>query len=87
MSTAEVTEYEPNRRVAFKSTSGPIAYEWNANLESINGSIKLMFSGHADTGGFSKLGEPIVMRAFKRQQEADLANLKKLMKSEAWDCA
>jgi hypothetical protein len=40
-------------------------------------------TSEAEVGGFFKLAEPIVGRMAKRQTEANLANLKDILESQA----
>lgn len=80
---AKVTEYEQNRKLAWKSTSGPIAGEGLNTFESVGeGQTKVTINADLDVGGFFKLAEPLVARSGRRQTEANLANLKDLLEAE-----
>ena len=81
--THEVTEYEPNRKLSFKSSSGPIPIEERFTFESVEDGTKATFSGEVEAGGFFKLAEPIVARMLKRQMETDVNNLKELLEAQA----
>ena len=81
-STWEVTEYELNRKTAFKSTSGPVPYEQSATLETVDEGTKVTLVAEYEVGGFFKLAEPIVARMGQRQAEADFANLKDLLEAQ-----
>jgi len=81
--THEVTEYEPNRKISFKSSSGPIAIEERFTFESVENGTKGTFSGEVEAGGFFKLAEPIIARMLKRQTESDVNNLKELLEAQA----
>jgi uncharacterized protein YndB with AHSA1/START domain len=81
--THEVTEYEPNRKISFKSSSGPIPIEERFTFESVEDGTKGTFSGEVEAGGFFKLAEPIVARMLKRQMESDVNNLKELLEAQA----
>lgn len=82
-STDEVTEYEPNKKFSFKSTSGPFPVEGGYTFESVEGGTRVTVTGQGETGGFFKLADPIVARMVKRQVEADSANLKELLEAQA----
>ena len=82
-STWEVTEFEPNKRVAIKSTSGPIEYQGSYAWESVGDATKVSVAFETQLGGFFRLAEPLVVRMARRQGEADLANLKDLRESQA----
>jgi carbon monoxide dehydrogenase subunit G len=82
-SETELTEYEPNRRHAMKSKSGPFPVENRVTFERVNGGTRVTLATVAEPGGFFKLAEPPLVSMVKRQFEADFANLKDLMESHA----
>jgi len=83
-STVEYSEYEPNRRVAAKSISGPLPYKFEVTFEpAAEDGTKVTTRGEAEVGGFFKLAEPIAARMLKRQFETDNANLKDLLESQS----
>ncbi len=81
-STLEVTAYEPNRRIVYKTTSGPIPFEAEYILDSLaEGDTKVTIVAEGEVGGFFKLAEPLVARTVRRQWEANLATLKDLLEA------
>lgn len=82
-STWEITEYEPNRKVRFKATSGPIPFEGEVTLDSVEGGTKYTVVIEAEPGGFFKLAEPIVARTTQREWETNVATLKDLLEARA----
>jgi uncharacterized protein YndB with AHSA1/START domain len=82
-SEAEITAYEPNAKIAFKSTSGPVQYEIRSSFEPVDGGTKLTIVAEADTGGFFKLAEGLVVRQFEKELRADLARLKDILEAQA----
>jgi uncharacterized protein YndB with AHSA1/START domain len=82
-STQEVTEYEPNGKFAYKSTSGPFASEDEFTFESVAGGTKVTRVTEAELGGFFRLAEPLAVRMLKRQFETNFANLKDLQEAQA----
>lgn len=82
--TAEITEYEQNRTLAWKSTSGPISATGKDTFEAIGeGQTKFAIGADLDVSGFFKLAEPLVARSARRQVEANLANLKDILEASA----
>ena len=82
-SESEITEYELNRKFAFKTKSGPIPFEGWMTCERVEGGTRINTKFEAEIGGFFKLAEPLVASMGKRQIEADFANLKDLMEAHA----
>ena len=82
-SDVEFTEYEPNRKIAQKSISGPFPAENSTAFERVDGGTRVTLALKGELGGFFKLAEPLLVSTLKRQVEADLANLKELMESGA----
>ena len=78
-----VTEYEPNRKLSMKSTSGPVSMEGSMTFESAGGGTRMDITGQGDAKGFFKLAEPVLGRIINRQFEADLGNLKDLLEAQA----
>jgi len=79
----EITEYEQNRIIAWKSISGAISGEGQSIFEVTgDGQTKYTIIADFDIGGFFKLAEPIVARSARRQTEANLANLKDILEAE-----
>ena len=82
-SIAEVIEYERNAKIGSKSTSGPVQYTAWYTFEPAPGGTRLTIVGEADTGGFFKLAEGLVMRAFQREMQSGLATLKDVLEGQA----
>ena len=81
--TSEVTEYEPNRRMGLKITSGPMSIEQRLTFEPVEHGTRFTLVGEGEMGGFFKLADPIVNRAMQKQMEGNLANLKDLLETQA----
>jgi uncharacterized membrane protein len=82
-SESEVTEFEPNRKFAEKSKSGPFPFQGSMTFEQIEGETRVNFTIEAEPGGFFKLAEPLIVIIAKRQFQSDLDNLKDLMEANA----
>ena len=81
--TAEVTEWEPNRKVTYEVSGGPLSAEQSLTFEAVEAGTKFTLVLEGETGGFFKLAEPIVTRMLQRDTETDLANLKDILEAEA----
>jgi len=82
-SDAEITEFEPNRRISMQSTSGSFPFRGSLALEPVEGGTRVNATFEVEPGGFFKLAEPLVTRMAERQFESDLANLKDLLEAHA----
>ena len=82
-SETEVTEYEPNQRIASKSISGPFPMESSVTFEPVKGGTRVTAILVGEPGGFFKLAEPVLVSRMKQQFETDLAKLKDMMETGA----
>ena len=80
--TFEVAEYEPNKKLAFKTHAGPLKFEGAITFESVEGSTKVSIIAQAETRGFFKKAEKIAPLAAQRQMETDFATLKALLETQ-----
>jgi uncharacterized protein YndB with AHSA1/START domain len=78
----EFTEYETNKKLSLKTTSGPIPIEATITYESVENGTKVNFSARGEAGGFFKLAEPLVARMAQRSWTTNYANLKDLLESQ-----
>ena len=51
----EITEFEPNRRIAFRATAGPVRPEGSFTFESLGGGTVLTFELRARLAGWQRL--------------------------------
>ena len=82
-STYEVTENDPPHKQCVRITSGPIPGSGCYLFEPAGGGDSTRFTQRfeAEVGGFFRLAEPLVGRAIRRQQEADMATLKDMLEA------
>jgi uncharacterized protein YndB with AHSA1/START domain len=80
-STLEVTEYEPNRRFAFRVVSGPVPFRVDHTFESVDGRTRIHVAGEGEPGGFFRLAEPLVIKAVERETKKDFETLKDLLEA------
>lgn len=76
-----VTEYEPDYRLGFESTSGPIPMRAYYNLEGTGDGAKVTLAVEAELTGVFKMTEPLVVHSAKRQMDADIARLKEILET------
>ena len=77
----EVTAYEPNRRLSYRGTGGPVPTEIAFIFEEAPGKTRLTQSQEVEPGGFFGLAGPLFERAAKVQLRNDLDTLKDLLES------
>jgi hypothetical protein len=80
-STFEVTEYEPNQKYGFKSTSGPLQSFTTYTLEILKGSTKVTVSLQASAINLIGLNENVLEKKMKRQLKENLAMLKNILET------
>jgi uncharacterized protein YndB with AHSA1/START domain len=79
--TGEVTEFEPNKKFAFKSTSGPIQFSFMQTFESVSGGTKIIIQVEMEAGGFFKLAEGAMAGNIKKTFEDQAAKLKAMLEA------
>jgi uncharacterized protein YndB with AHSA1/START domain len=76
------TEFEPNRRYVFETTT-PFPMTAAFTFESVAGETRIDQVVDAEPGGFFKLAGPLLVAAAKRQFKNDLDNFRDLMEAGA----
>ena len=79
--TTEVTEFEPNKLMRVKSTSGPIPLSGYITFEPIDDGTRVNFLAEAEPTGFFKLAERMFSSAWKKGIEDSLNKLKELLEA------
>jgi uncharacterized membrane protein len=77
----EVTEYEPNRRIGFRATAGPVRPEGRYEFADDGGATRVTFALSADLSGAQKLMSPMVGKAMRNEVQA-LAELKRVLEQQ-----
>ena len=72
----EVTEYEPTRRIAYRTVSGAPPSTSRYELMPGHGAMTVRASAEADIGGLLVLLAPLLRRAMQRQLPKTLKDLK-----------
>lgn len=82
--THVVSEFEPNRKITLKSTSGPFRFDAQLSCAPTEAGTEVTWLGEAERGLggiFGRLAEPLVVAIFRRQQLGHLRQLKDLLES------
>lgn len=77
----EFVAYEPNKKIAFKSTSGTTPFEEYFLFESTAEGTRLTSVLELQTGGLMGLADPLIAGSIKRQMDANFGDLKDLLES------
>jgi hypothetical protein len=77
----EVTEYEPNRRTAYKTLSGPLSLTFWRTFENVDGGTQVTIRYEAEVNGLLKLAAPLIVMMGKRPLARELPELKEMMES------
>lgn len=82
--TTVTTDYEPNRRVAAKSISGPVPIVASRDFEAVPGGTRFTYTLEGDTSGvlLFRLMGPILTRLYQKRIESYLGTLKGILETE-----
>ena len=78
----EYVAYEPNRRIAFKVTSGPMRAEASYLFEAVAEGTRVTSTIEMDTSGFLSLAEPLIAAGLRREIKAAIPVLKDLLENQ-----
>ncbi len=76
-----VTEFVPNQKVAFATTSGPIRIKLVQAFESIPDGTRVTLHLEAEPGGFFKLAKAAMERQLTSMFESQVARLKSILEA------
>ena len=79
----EVSEFDPPRRSAVRSLSGPIPFTGSYALDPVDGRTRFTLRMDTDAHGFFKLAEPVFRRMAEREMDANLGHLKDVLEAGA----
>jgi uncharacterized protein YndB with AHSA1/START domain len=79
--STEVSAYEPNRRLSYRGTGGPVPTQIIFILEEVSGGTRFTHSQKVEPGGFFGLAESLFELEAKRQLRGDLQTLKDLLEA------
>ena len=78
----EYVAFEPNRRIAFKTTSGPVRVEASYVFEAVPAGTKVTSTVEMDASGFLSLAEPLIAAGLRREMKAAIPVLKDLLENQ-----
>lgn len=76
----EVTAYQPDTLLAFRTLAGPVRPEGSYRFEDANGGTRVTFSLNANLSGMQRLMSPMVSRSMRNEVGA-LDELKRVLES------
>lgn len=79
----EYVAYEPDKRITFKTTSGPVPLEASYLFESLTAGTKLTSRIEMEAAGFLGLVEPLIAAGLRREVRAALPALKEILEKPA----
>jgi uncharacterized protein YndB with AHSA1/START domain len=77
----EYVAFEPNERIAFKTTSGPVRLEASYVFEPVGEGTRVTSRVEMDASGFMSLAEPLIAAGLRREMKAASRALKDLLES------
>ena len=77
----EYVAYEPNRKITFKSASGPVRFEASYLFESTAGGTKLTSRIEMQAAGLFGFAEPLIAASLRREMGAAFPALKDLLEN------
>lgn len=79
----EVSEYEPCRKVAWKTVRGPLPLTFFRSTEAVDGGTKVTIGYDAEPHGLIRLLGPLAAMMGRRALAGDFPRLKELMEAHA----
>ena len=78
--TYEVQEFEPGRRFVMSTAQGPFPMETTYTWEDTSdGATRMTLRNRGEPSGFAAVAAPVMTRAMRRANEADLRRLRALL--------
>jgi uncharacterized protein YndB with AHSA1/START domain len=77
----EVTAFDPPRQLTLKALDGPVRFTVDHVLDGDGSSTILRVVAEGKTGGFMKLGEPLLARHAEQELRGDFQRLKELLEA------
>ncbi|HZJ06590.1 MAG TPA: SRPBCC family protein [Nocardioidaceae bacterium] len=74
--TLEVTEHEPMRHSAVRTSAGPVRLDGSYRFEPVDGGTRFTTEGEVEAHGFFRLAEPVFARLAAREWASSCENLK-----------
>ena len=81
MSTFEIVEMEPNKRIVMKSESGPFPLKVTMTFESLGNATRITLEADTEPKGFLKLADGMIAGMLKKELETDLSAAKHVVET------
>jgi uncharacterized protein YndB with AHSA1/START domain len=79
----EYTAFDPDTRIAFRTTSGPMPLESSYTVEPVEGGTRVTSTIAMDASGFLSLAEPLIAVGLRREMDAAFRELKRVLEAPA----
>jgi len=79
--TAIATEYESNKKLGKKITSGSVAFEEHMTYTPVEGGTTFTILYDMKVGGFLKLLSPVMAGSMRKETRKSLGNLKSILEA------
>jgi Polyketide cyclase / dehydrase and lipid transport len=79
--TYEVREHGPGERLVMHTAQGPFPMETTYVFEDAGSGTRMTLRNRGEPGGFAKIGAPLMERAMRRANRADLRRLKAILEA------
>ena len=77
--TYEVREHVPGERFVMSTSQGPFPMETTYTFEDAPGGSGMTLRNRGEPSGFAKVGAPLMERAMRRANRADLRRIKEIL--------
>ena len=77
--TYEVREHVPGERFVMSTAQGPFPMETSYTFEDVPGGSRMTLRNRGEPSGFAKAGAPLMERAMRRANQADLRRIKEIL--------
>ena len=78
-SLVEVSEFEPDKRFGLRMIEGDLPIHARIGFEHIDAGTRMFFTVHGQPSGGTRLAQPLLRRALKRQFRQHCATLKQVL--------
>jgi uncharacterized protein YndB with AHSA1/START domain len=77
----EYIAFEPGRRIAFRTTSGPMPLEASYLVEAVADGTRVTSTIAMEASGFVSLAEPLIAAGLRREMDAAFRELKRVLEA------
>jgi uncharacterized protein YndB with AHSA1/START domain len=81
--TYEIVDFVPGERLVMRTAEGPFPMETTYTFEDASQGTRMTLRNRGEPSGFAKVGAPLMERAMRRANGADLRRIKELLEAGA----